>query len=71
MKYKPEPEYQVAIGLADNSSDSFTLKGDDVVKLREKIFQHGYTRPDKKDKRITYWISPFLISTVTVTEKTK
>lgn len=69
MKYKPEADYQVSIGLADNSSDSFVLKGADVIKLREKMFVHGYTRVDKKDKRITHWISPFLISIITVTEK--
>jgi len=71
MNYNPNLSYQVDIGLADESKDSFTLKGSDVIKLREKIFLHGYTRVDKKNKAITRWISPFLIATVTVTEKPK
>lgn len=69
MKYKPESEYQVEIALVDNTKDTFNLKGADLVKLREKIYLHGYTRVDKDNKAVTRWVSPFVIAGVTVTEK--
>ena len=70
MKYDYEKEYLVEIELVDKSVDRFSLKGEAVEKLREKIYQHGYTRDDKANKgKRCFWISPFVISVVTVTDK--
>ena len=71
MTYQPDKNYHVEIALADESKDTFTLTGADVVKLREKIWQQGYVRSDRTNKEVTHWISPFLISNVRVTEKIK
>jgi hypothetical protein len=70
MKYEDKKDYLVEIALTDDTKDTFNLKGSAVAQLREKIYQQGYTREDKVNKgKVCYWISPFVIAIVTITEK--
>jgi hypothetical protein len=71
MFYKAEVVYLVEISLVDKSVDKFHMRGQPLDKFKEKVWVSGYVRTDKADTRISYWISPYVISQIKVTEKAK
>lgn len=69
MIYNPEKKYDVEIFLVDQGVDRFVLTGKQVIELKEKIYLIGYVQKDKSNPKVTYLISPYVISSIKITEK--
>lgn len=67
MRYVDTVKYRVEITLVDKSKDAYTYTGDQVSQLQQRIWITGYIRVDKSNPKISFFISPWLITEIKVT----